>query len=570
MRLWGAILVVAAAASAAVAPAGAAPNLRAPAVAGPTAKALPSVAIDPNGNAAIAYVDGNEVKVASRAAGGAWGEPQRIADAGFGDIQPFAGFDGAGNLTVVWGQAQGEAVFAASRPAGAAAFGPQQQIGDKVNPGLQFHAAFARSGAVLVVWKRTSDFRVGAVRRPAGGGGFEPQQVLGPDTDRADSPRAAAGEDGTVAVTWHSQGSPPRIALWRAGAGGWDPPFDLGGPVSRLAQPVPAVDPSGNVLAAWLTDGGVIAARVRSAASGTFGPADQIADLPGSAYGTEFFSPPQLAFDGAGNATILFSQYPANSQDPWRLYAATRPAGKAFGEPVGLNPDGEHAEYGRLAVAPDGTTLAAWRAGGGRGDQDFRQQTPGAIKAVTGQKGTWGGTHVVSPSDAYQPAVGLASAGAGAVAWIRLHDSACRQLESSELAEGAAGPFSPPPRSCDPPDVTPPQAVLGGKTKQRPHTTRRVDLTISCDEACSGTAAASLTLKPRGRKSSKAKLSKVSYSEQPGGAATRIRFTLTRALATRLAAVLRGGGSATLAVSTSARDAAGNATPAKLTVRLVR
>ena len=569
MRLRGTLIAAAAAALAVAAPAPAAPNFRAPAVAAPTAKALPSVAVDPSGNAAIAYVDGNDVKVASRTAGGAWGKPVRLADAGFGDIQPFAGFDGAGNLTVVWSQAQGEAVFAANRPAGSAVFGPAQQIGDKTNPGLQFHVAFARSGAVLAVWKRTADFKVAAARRPAGGAGFEPQQIVSGGDDRADSPRAAIGEDGTFAVTWHAQGSPPRIAIWRPGAAGWDPAFDLGGPVGQLSQPVPAVDSSGNVLAAWLTDQQVINARVRSAANGTWGPIDQIADLPGGASGTEFFSPPQLAFDGAGNATILFSQYPPDGSAPWRLYAATRRPGQAFGEPVGLSPDGEHAEYGRLAVAPDGTTLAAWRAGGAKGD-DFRQQTTGAIKAVGGSNGTWGGTQVVSPSDAYHPAVALASGNAGAVAWVRLHDFSCRQLESSEFAEGPQVALGPPPRSCDPPDVTPPQPVLGGKSRQRAHTVRRVDLTISCDEACTGTARASITMKPRRGKASKATLKKVSYSEQPGGKATLIRFRLSKALAAKLAAVLKGGGSATLAASTSARDAAGNATPVKRTIRLIR
>ncbi len=570
MRLRGISLVVAAAALAVAAAAVAAPNFRAPAVAGPTAKSLPSAAVDSNGNAAIVYVDGNLLKVASRTAGGAWGEPLTLADAGFGDIQPFAGFDGAGNLTVVWSQAQGDAVFAATRPAGAVGFGPAQQIGDKTNPGLQFHVAFARSGAVLAVWQRTSDRKVAAVRRPAGGGGFEPQQVISPGDNTADSPRAAVGEDGTLAATWHQQGNPPRIAVWPAGAAGWNPPFDLDAGVGPLGQPVPAVDSSGNVLAVWRTEQGLLKARVRTPQSGTFGPADQIADLPGSAYGTEFFSPPQLAFDGAGNATILFSQYPEGGQAPWRIYSAIRRPGQAFGEPVGLSPDGEHAEYGRLAVAPDGTTLAAWRAGGGAG-HDFRQEVPGAIKAVAGSNGSWGGTHAVSAADSYHPAVALASGNAGAVAWIRLFDASCKQLESSELADGPLVGLPAPPRSCDPPDVTPPQPVLGGKAKQRAHTARRVDLTISCDEACAGTANASISMKPRRGRASKAKLAKVTYAEQAGGSPTLIRFRLTKALAARLGAVLKGGGGATLAFSTTPRDTAGNAATAlKRTIRLVR
>jgi hypothetical protein len=570
MRSREALIAVAAAATLAVAApvtASAAPNFRAPAVAAPTAKALPSAAVDANGNAAVVYVDGNLLKVASRSAGAAWGEPQTIADAGFGDIHPFAGFDGAGNLTVVWGQAQGETVFAMTRAAGQAGFGPAQAIGTGVNPGLQFHVAFARSGAVVATWKHTRNFGVWAVRRPAGGGGFEPEKRVNAD-DFADSPRAAVGEDGTLAVAWHQQGNPPRIAVWPAGAADWEAPFDLGAAVQQLGQPVPAVDAAGNVLAVWLNDQQRLNARVRPAGSGAFGPVDQVADLPGGAYGTEFFSPPQLAFDGAGNATLLWSQYPDGGRPPWRLFTAIRRPGQAFGEPVGLSPADEHAEYGRLAVAPDGTTLAAWRAGGGTA-HDFRQQEPGAIKAVGGSNGVWGGTHAVSPSDAYQPTVALAGGNAGAVAWIRLHDAACRQLESSEFAEGPLVGLPAPPRSCDPPDVDPPQVTLAGSSKQRAHTTRRVDLTIACHEACSGTANGSITMKPRRGKSSKAKLSKVTYSA-PAGTKTTVRFRLTKAVAAKLAALLKAGGSATAAVSTTARDAAGNGTPVKKTVKLVR
>ncbi|HEX8052298.1 MAG TPA: hypothetical protein VF517_04840 [Thermoleophilaceae bacterium] len=549
----------------------AAPSFRPPAVAGPTASALPSVAFDPAGNAAIAYLDGQEVKVASRPPGGGWGAPQTVGDVGLGDSHAFAGFDGAGNLTVIWATSANETAYAVTRAAGTTTFGSPQQIATGINPGLQMDVDFARSGAILLVWGRGFGSGVRAVRRPAGGQ-FEPEETIG---SGGDSPRGAVGEDGTMALVWHQQGSPAQIAVRPPGSSSWEGPTDLGAPVGPLSQPNVAVDASGNTLAIWIDEQRRINARVRPAGAGAaFGAADQVADLPGDAYGTEFFSPPQLAFDGAGNATLLWSQINngGDAGSPWRLFSAFRRPGQAFEYPVAVSSEGENAEYGRLAVAPDGTALATWR--NGPHGHDYRQQNTGAILAVHGASGAWSTAPLtLSPSDSYQPAMATASSGAGAVAWIRMHDAQCRQLEVSDFAEGAPAALNPPPRSCDPPpppDLEPPIAALGGKTKQRAHTTRRIDLTIVCDEACSGQAKGTLTLKPRRGKSSKVKLAKAGYLAKAGSKAT-VRFRLTKAQARRLAGHLAAGGSATLGVTTAARDLAGNeGPPLRRTVRLVR
>jgi hypothetical protein len=562
------LVATAAAALLCAATASAAPSFRPPVAAGPTATALPSVAFDPAGNAAIAYLDRQELKVASRPAGGAWGAPQTVADTGLGDVHAFAGFDGAGNLTVVWATSGTETAHAVTRPAGAHAFGPAQQIATGINPGLQMDVDFARSGAVLLVWGRGFGSGIRVVRRPAGGQ-FEPQEVVG---GGGDSPRGALGEDGTMSVVWHQQGTPAQIAVRPAAGSGWEGPTDLGAPVGPLSQPNTAVDPSGNTLAIWIDEQRRINARVRPPGAGQgFGPADQVADLPGDAYGTEFFSPPQLAFDGAGNATLLWSQINNGNdpQSPWRLFSAFRRPGQAFDYPVAVSPEGENAEYGRLAVAPDGTALATWR--NGAHGHDYRQQDRGAILAVHGARGAWSTAPLtLSPSDSYQPAVAASSSGAGAVAWIRMHDAQCRQLEVSDFAEGAPASLDPPPRSCDPPDVDPPAASLAGKTKQRAHTARRVDLTIACDEACSGQARGTITLKPRRGKSATIRLPKAGYLAQAASKAT-VRFRLTKAQARRLAGHLAARGSATLTVTTTPRDLAGNdGAPVKRTVRLVR
>ena len=548
----------------------AAPTFRPPVVAGPTASALPSVTTDAAGNAAIAYVDRGELKVVARPAGGAWGQPEKIADVLQGaDVQPFAGFDAAGNLTVVWATAATETAHAVTRPAGAATFGPAQQIATGINPGLQMDVDFTRNGAILLVWGRGFGRGIGVVRKPAGGQ-FEQQEIIGAG---GDSPRGSIGEDGTAAVTWHQQGQPAVVAVKPAGAASWEGPTGLGAPVGPLSQPNVAVDAGGNTLAIWIDEQRRINARLRPAGAGQgFGPVDQLADLPGDAYGTEFFGPPQLAMDAAGNATLLFSQINGGGdpQTGWRLFSAYRPAGQAFGQPAAISPEGEHAVRARLAVAPDGTAIATWQQGG-RASGDFREQVPSAIVGVHGANGTWStAPQLLSPSDAYHPAPGAGSSGSGAVAWVRVHDAQCRQLEVSDFAEGAPAALNPPPRSCDPPDVVAPQATLAGKTKQRAHTgSRRAVLTITCDELCTGSVRGVITLKPRRGKSSTLKLAKLGFLADPGSNSP-LRFALKASVAKRLATVLTAGGSATLTVSGAASDAAGNTTPVKRTVRLIR
>jgi hypothetical protein len=567
--------------------ASAAPSFQSPLVAAPTATTLPTVAVDGAGNAIAAYGDGTALKVASRPAGGAWQAPEVIADLAYSEVAAWAAFDGAGNATVAWVQSGPETGHVATRPAGAATFQPPQQIASNINPGLGVDFDLSRSGAALMTWGNTSNRMVTVARRPLGAATFDPQEPLNFGYDSA---RGAVGEDGTMSVTSHRQGEPAKIRVRPAGSGAWEPAVDLGATVGPLALANSAVDAAGNVLAIWVDGEGsshpytptprVIKARFRPAGSATtFAPTETVDDLPGTdAYGTEFFGPPQLAFDSGGNATLLWFEInaAANGGRPWRLYTSTRPAGGVFGAPGALNPDGPDAEYARLAVSPSGTALAVWRghdAPPGFAD-DYRGKTEGPVFAAARVEGSWRAAQTLIPSRSYQPTVSLGANGAGAVGWIRTIAPNCTQLEVSSFTEGLTGPLDPPARACgppEPPDTFPPTAAFRGEKKQRAHKSKRVLVTFACSEPCSGTAKAALALKRKGSKaaSKPIRLASIPYSVVAGKILT-LKFKLTSSTAQKLAAVLTAGGSASLAVTTTARDAAGNATPVKKTVKLIR
>ena len=96
-------------------------------------------------------------------------------------------------------------------------------------------------------------------------------------------------------------------------------------------------------------------------------------------------------------------------------------------------------------------------------------------------------------------------------------------------------------------------------------------LTIRCDEACSGTARASVTMKRRGAKKAMkpVKLKTVAFSASQGATA-KLTFKLTSSLAKTMASVLNGRGTASLAASVTARDDAGNSAPANKKITLIR
>lgn len=545
-----------------------------------TGSSQPAIAVDAAGNTVAAWADGPAVMAAFRHAGGVFGAPVILGPQGGGDIVIQVAFDAEGTANVVWTASVDETVRIVTRPPGGE-FGAPAAIGSGANPGLGVDFSLAPNGAAAVVYQSFAGGVDGvrAVVRPAGGTFGPPERIAGGFPN--DRPQVSVGADGTVAATWGRFTQHEAGFAIRPPGGAWSPEGTMGskGSTGGLTAANVAVDQFGGVLGVFSDGDWRVSARYRPP-GGEFGPAQQLEEFDGFALGPEFMTPMELAMDAQGDATILWLQSASSGGGIDRFYTARRPSGGAFGPAQALSQGDTNSARGRLAVAPDGTAIAAWRgpgqplpSGGGSGN-DFRERTQGQLFATVRSGPAWAPVQMLSSAGA-QPAVGMGSAGSGAVTWIRgLADPACDQIEVSFWAEGAGGALADAARLCGlpPPDVTRPTVTLTGKSKQKPLKTRLVKLRVKCSEQCSGKAAGSLKLTTRrnGKKvNSTSKLKAVKFNGAAGKNVS-LALRLSKTLADRVAKTLDARGSASLAVTAEARDIAKNPGTAKRTVKLVR
>jgi hypothetical protein len=236
---------------------------------------------------------------------------------------------------------------------------------------------------------------------PAHASWSQPFDVSLPGWD-AQAPQVAVGPSGDATAVWSRfDGTAEVVQARRIGPSGeLGPILDLSVGGESALGPAVAVDPSGTATVAWRRWDGtsfVVQAR-RVDAAGNSGPVLDLSD-PG-----DDAENPQVAVDGAGNATVVWS---ADAVAQARRIAANG----TLGAILDLSDEGDEPD---VAVAPGGVAVAAWR----RPDVD-----PETIEARQIEpNGTLG--PVVPLSDPAEesagPQVAIGPAGVPVVTWGRL------------------------------------------------------------------------------------------------------------------------------------------------------
>jgi hypothetical protein len=211
-----------------------------------------------------------------------------------------------------------------------------------------------------------------------------------------------------------------------ASAATWSPAQTLSAAGATAERPQVAFDPAGNALAVWFRPDGAND-RVQAAfrpAGGSFGPAQDL-----SAAGADAFTP-RVAFDPAGNAIVVWSRPSGGSR---RIQASFRPAGGNFEAAQNLSPAGGDAFEPQIAIDASGNALAAWRRFDGA---DYRVQAAfrpagGAFGAASTLSAAGGGTE--------GPRIAFAPAGNALVVWRRFNGANFRIQARPRSAAGAYG-----------------------------------------------------------------------------------------------------------------------------------
>jgi len=232
--------------------------------------ASPQVAIDASGTALALWERSDGVgyvtQAASKPAGGTWGAPKSISAAGKVASGARLALDPGGNATAVWESYDGgtSTIQAASKPAGGN-WGAPVNLSEAGKNALNPRVAVDASGNAVTIWVglNNSVYSIQTASKPAGGAWGQPANLSAPGQTPPALQLAVAPGGAAVAV-WTQQNGPASAiqAANKPAGGAWGAPANLTTAGLNASSPQVAIAPSGDAVAVWtrLSATGVIQA----------------------------------------------------------------------------------------------------------------------------------------------------------------------------------------------------------------------------------------------------------------------------------------------------------------------
>jgi hypothetical protein len=356
------------------------------------------------------------LEAASMSLTGTWGPPVSLAPNEWGQrAEPELAMNEAGEAVAVWkhfGPEQSTIVARVRTPSGE--WGPEEALSPEGSPYGDIDVAVGPAGEAVAAWSQvprftsSSGYRIEGSFRPAGGH-WEPPLTISEAGNGYDSysPQVAITPAGQIVATWNSyHGGDERWTVQVAEKQGshWSAPQVVSGG-RNTSFPKLAASTAGTTVI-WQSEESE-KKWIEAASRGGGGWAK-----PVQLSGPESFGP-QIGMDAAGTAVAIWSS--SYGEEGNYVESSTLPVGGHWSEPILIA--GPVAERGavRLAVAPNGQTLATWSV--------WREPEPRVeqrlVEAASGSEGKWEEPTTLSAAGAWavRPAVALDGRGDGAVAW---------------------------------------------------------------------------------------------------------------------------------------------------------
>lgn len=311
----------------------------------------PAVAMNAQGDVAVAWVDG-AVFARLRPTGGQFGPAVQLSASGSGTGGPQVAMADSGETLVAWGRSGPAAgVWVAIKPPGGAFSGPVDISGRGESPSSVGLAANPRGDAVIVWDVPDSSSNpprslVRAATRPAGGSFGKPATL---DTGNATAPLAAVDDAGGATAVWSSE-TGIQVSLLPPGA-----TFGPRIPLSNdVASPALAMNPAGAALVAWrgpsASPPGSPTVKFATRAGGhdqRFGPTMEVSD-------TRWPAGIAAALDATGETRLVWTD------NDMLLRGASTPPGGPPGPTVELfeSSNDDLNWMPRMGVSRDGTAIA--------------------------------------------------------------------------------------------------------------------------------------------------------------------------------------------------------------------
>lgn len=351
---------------------------------------------------------------------GVWESPVKLAPNEWGQREePELAMNEAGEAVVAWkhfGPEQSTIVARVRTPSGE--WGPRETLSPEGSPYDGIDVAIGPAGEAVAVWSQiprfgsNSEYRIESSFRPAGGH-WESAVTLSDPEHASYSPQVAIAPTGRIVVAFYgyldSLGTHSTIQVTQKQGGQWSPPQALSG-APNAAFPKVAASMAGTTVI-WQSREVEGDERWIEAASRTMGGEWE---HPVKLAGPESFGP-EIGADAAGTAVAIWNSFYGQEGD--YVEGSTLPVGGRWSEPTAISGRVWLGELtgARLAVAPNGHTLAGWSV--------WREPKPGVeqrlVEAASGRKGAWEEPTTLSATGAWavRPAVALDGQGDGAVAW---------------------------------------------------------------------------------------------------------------------------------------------------------
>lgn len=395
------------------------------------------------------------LEAASMSLTGTWGPPVTLAPNEWGQREePELAMNEAGEAVAVWkhfGPEQSTIVARVRTPSGE--WGPQEALSPEGSPYGGIDVAVGPAGEAVAVWSQiprfgsNSEYRIESSFKPAGGH-WEPAVTLSDPEHESYSPQVAIAPTGRIVAAFYgfldSPERHPTVQVAEKQGGQWSPPQALSGAPNAAFPKVEASAAGATVL--WQSRDEEGEERWIEAASRASGEWAEPVELSGP----ESFQP-QIGVDAAGTAVAIWTSSYGKEGD--YVESSTHPVGGHWSEPTLIS--GPVAERSaRLAVAPNGRTLAAWPA-----PDPFLEEP--VVEGALGLEGEWEEPTTLSAAGAWavRPAVALDGQGDGMVAWWAGNPTLPQATEF--VAPRPTAPIVPAPAPTSTPP-TPSRSVRGG------------------------------------------------------------------------------------------------------------
>jgi hypothetical protein len=346
---------------------------------------VPCIAADPDGNAYAVWEDVREdvawyIYFSYRPAGGSWSADVKVGDALGTATQrlPSIAVDPNGNAYAVWtDERNGKAdIYFSYRPAGGP-WGVNVQVNDGSGPTcLGPSIAVDPGGNAYVVWRddRNGNHDIYFSYRPAGGSWSTDVKVNDdPGTANQFWPSIAVDTSGNAYAVWGDLRNDPDghcdpgacnediYFSYRPAGDSWGPNVQVNDDVGTAWQIAPsiAVDPNGNAYAVWGDErnGNEDIYFSHRPAGDSWGANSKLNDDAGTAIQGH----PAIALDPCGNAYAVWADYRNGNED---IYSSYRPAWGSWSRNLRVNDDlgTESQRAPSIAVDASGNAYAVWEA----------------------------------------------------------------------------------------------------------------------------------------------------------------------------------------------------------------